>query len=92
MNVDVQIDGTPYVSYPVKQLDECIQKGSFTLRDQAWHDQQYRIPVANHRWWVMLSHSNTDDFLPIATKDHLQATQSLLVKKRQQGMHEENFC
>ena len=46
MNIYVHKDGTQYGPYTLEQLQEYIQQGSFTLQDQACHDGQNWVPVA----------------------------------------------
>ena len=46
MNIYVHKDGTNYGPYTLDQLKEYLQQGSFSLQDQACHDGQNWIPVA----------------------------------------------
>ena len=46
MNIYVHKDGSQYGPYTLEQLQEYIQQGSFTMEDQACHDGQNWVPVA----------------------------------------------
>jgi hypothetical protein len=46
MNIYVHKDGTQYGPYTLEQIQQYIQQGSFTLEDQACHDGQNWVPVA----------------------------------------------
>ena len=46
MNIYVHKDGTQYGPYTLEQLQQYIQKGSFTVQDQACYDGQNWVTVA----------------------------------------------
>ena len=46
MNIYIHKEGTNYGPYSIEQVKEYVQQGSFTLQDQACHDGQNWIPVA----------------------------------------------
>ena len=46
MNIYVHKDGTQYGPYTLEQLQQYIQQGSFTLQDQACHDGQNWVTIA----------------------------------------------
>ena len=46
MNIYIHKDGTNYGPYSIEQVKEYLQQGSFTLQDNACHDGQNWIPVA----------------------------------------------
>ena len=46
MNIYVHKDGTQYGPYSLEQLQQYLQQGSFTLQDQACHDGQNWVTIA----------------------------------------------
>ena len=46
MNIYVHKDGTQYGPYTLEQLQQYLQQGSFTLQDQACHDGQNWVTIA----------------------------------------------
>ena len=46
MNIYIHKEGTNYGPYSIEQVKEYVQQGSFTLQDNACHDGQNWIPVA----------------------------------------------
>ena len=46
MNIYIHKDGTQYGPYTLEQLQQYIQKGSFTVQDQACYDGQNWVTVA----------------------------------------------
>ena len=46
MNIYIHKEGTNYGPYSIEQVKEYVLQGSFTLQDNACHDGQNWIPVA----------------------------------------------